>query len=255
MMWRKLIRKHRQILVPQSNSGRHIDFIEFMLCFMSVLLLTCGLILIGISLWSIIRKYPYYILLNIKVDVPYFALPAGILCCSSYWIATSLHSNRENYRFLHLLILLLCVSLLLLITGIGMGMMSVSPRDTLGSELKYLEWVNFNITLQNALTKYKSDPIYKTAWNRVHHQLRCCGLNTVKDWKNLGEPIPISCCPNEKKTCSLQNIYFKGCLNLIKHDLIWQKNFLVIHCYTIGIFQGFILVVTGALYYWNKTST
>lgn len=254
MSWMRSVKKRRKILVPQSDSGRHVDFAGFMLCFMSVLLLSCGLILIGISLWSIIRKTPYYVLLNVKLDVPYFALPAGILSCSSFWIAAALHNNRENYRFLHLLILLLTVSLVLITTGACMGMLNGSSRDSLGSEFHSLNWADFNETLQHAFSKYNSDKSYALAWDKVHTQLECCGLNSTSDWKISDQALPSSCC-FDQKNCFMGNTYRRGCLSLIKRDLLWQKHFLVIHCYIVGTLEGIMVVLTGTLYYWSKVSS
>lgn len=245
----KFVKKRRRILVPHVNSGRHVDFIGFLLCFMSVLLLTCGLILILISIWSIVRKWPYYILFNIKVDVPYFALTAGILSCSSFWIAASLHNNWENYRFLCLLILLLSASLMMIITGVSMGMMKGSIAS-LGSELSPMNWVDFNTTLEDTFKKYNVEK-YKVAWNRIQHQLHCCGLNSKHDWLFFYGVLPNSCCLI-KAPCNIQKAFGESCLELIKYDLLWQRNFLVIHCYIVGTLEGIVIIATGSVCYWRK---
>lgn len=240
----KFLKKHRKILVPQSSSGRHVDFTGFTLCFMSVLLLSFGLLLICISIWCIVRKAAYYVLLNVKLDVPYFTLPAGILSCSSFWIAASLHNNREKYRFLYLLIFLLTISLILIASGVSMGMMKGSHA----SELTPVSWEDFNRTLQEAFSKYNSDKFIEAAWDKTQSQLQCCGLNSRNDYRDR---LPDSCC-NQQMTCLGQNVFPNGCSRLIKKDLLCQKKFLQIHCYIVGIIEGVILIVTANAYYFNK---
>lgn len=244
----RLRNKQRRILTPHNESGRHVGFIEFLLCFVSVLLLSSGLILIIISLWSMIRKAPYYALLNVKVDVPYFALPAGILNCLSFWVAASLHNNRQNYRFLHLLIFLLALALALFITGTSLGLMSGSSKDILVNELTPLTWSNFNVTLVKAFSEYSSNENVKRAWDRVYRQLQCCGLNTISDSKM----VPESCCFS-KSDCNSSSYHTNGCLNAIRRDLIWQSDFLNIHCYIVIILDGIIIMTTGMVYYFSKS--
>lgn len=229
--------------MPQSESGIHVDFTGFTLCFISVLLLSSGLFLICLSIWSIVRKAPYYIVLNVTADVPYFTLPAGILCCSSFWIAASLHNRRENYRFLHLLLVLVIISLLFIIIGISLGMMCRSTHVTTGYEMAPMNWDNFNKTLENAFANYSCNAGYRKAWNKIHSQLQCCGLRNKSDWQ---KPPP-SCC-NYAENCYAENAYSRGCLDALKRDLLWQKSFLNAHCYIVGILEGLIVIVSGTLY-------
>lgn len=247
----KLLKRRRKILVPNSESGRQVDLAGFMLCFISVILLSSGLILMGISIWTVRRKEPYYILLNVKVDVPYFTIPAGVVSCSSFWIAASLHNNRENYRFIYLLISLLTISLVLIIAGVSMGMMKESVKDSLGFELTPVNWRNLNHTLENTLKKYHYHTSYRSAWDRIQSQLKCCGLNTPDNWKKYGK-LPNSCCDNQKM-CSFEKSFSKGCLNLIQRDLLNQKHFLAVYCYFVATLEGIIVIATANIYYWNKS--
>lgn len=74
------------------------------------------------------EKIQYYYLLDIRVDVPYFTIPAGVLSLPSFWIAASIHNNIERQQFLPLLILLMLATAALVLTGSRLGMV-FAKRD------------------------------------------------------------------------------------------------------------------------------
>ncbi|KAJ8951731.1 hypothetical protein NQ318_012582, partial [Aromia moschata] len=196
---------------------------------------TCGIILAGLCIWSLIRKIPYSYLVNIRVDIPYFALPAAVLCFPSSWIAMSIHNNRKKYQFLHLLIVLLLVSISLLVTGPSLGTMSKIDYSDMTVMVSSLDVQHLNFSLQTAIENYDTIPDSSWGWNKMQTQLGCCGITSYKDWLKMKLSVPNSCCRNN--ICNTTNIYSRGCLESLSRDLTWHKNILSSQCYITALLQ------------------
>ncbi|XP_018573344.1 tetraspanin-9-like [Anoplophora glabripennis] len=190
-------RKKRPTIVPQSQSGRDVTFSSFLMCFVSVLLLTCGLILLGVSIWSLVRKIPYSYLIDIKVDIPYFAIPASFICFPCFWISMSIHNNKKKYEFLHLLILLLVISIALLITGCSLGFVYHSKGNvntTATIMMTSSNTLDLNNSLQITIRESNVNTRYAIGWEKMQAQLNCCGVMDYKDWLDMNRSISDACC-------------------------------------------------------------
>jgi len=129
--------------------------------------------------------------------------------------------------------------------------------------------------LQDALKQYKDsaeatdDPLtaYKTAWNTVQEELKCCGVESVKDWQQTGGDInfdwtpanqninkPVGCCMinrngdaltrTDQLTCRQATpdsestvYYFQGCYTMIKEKIEENQNLVV------GVAIGVVVVM------------
>ncbi|KAJ8922825.1 hypothetical protein NQ315_007860 [Exocentrus adspersus] len=236
--WLTKNKENRLTTVPQSQSGRNVTLTSFMLCFESVWLLTGGLILLGVSIWSLVRKIPYSYLIDIKVDVPYFAIPASFLCFPCFWISMSIHNKRKKYEFLHLLILLLVISMALLIAGTSLSFIylsRISLNSTASTMITTLNAQDLNISLQITFLESETNVHYATGWEKMQSQLRCCGISSYVDWGNLKRPLPDSCCKNP--SCTERSVNQRGCLDCLSRDLTWHQNVLNSQCYMVLVVQ------------------
>lgn len=93
---------------------------------------------------------------------------------------------------------------------------------------------NFEIYDQNKISKEIVDKVQKGS--------KCCGTTGPKSWGNYKMKIPSSCCEMQA-SCTLNNSYQTGCINLIK-DLF--ENFVKIREKTIGLSSFFFAIILFA---------
>jgi len=121
--------------------------------------------------------------------------------------------------------------------------------------------------MENALKQYKDNPVndqgkaYKTLWNTVQEELKCCGIDNVYDWQQNGTDFgftsghtkPDGCCrvgrkgdlDQAAKTDCLENadgpmsekFYFEGCYTAMKKQVEENQNVLV------GVAIGVVVVM------------
>ncbi|XP_023021988.1 tetraspanin-6 [Leptinotarsa decemlineata] len=247
MPWNVKWKKNNTLVVPQSESGRNVNETCFLLCFISVLCLSSSMILICLSIWSLVRKFPYFYLVDIKTDVPYFTLPAGILGIPTSYIAASIHNKKNIFRLLLLLIFLITLSTILLVTGAILGFMYSLKIDLSPSILvNSIENEHLNQSVHSSFLKINASISHKNAWDKTQRQLECCGVNSYLDWSKHGMQLPNSCCSNA--VCTSNNTFFKGCLDALSRDLVWHRNILKSHAYITILLQLILVVLTTLAY-------
>lgn len=215
---------------------------------LSFILFVFGVNLIAISLWSLIRKLPYYILLEVKVDIPYFTILAAVLCIPIFWIFISSRWTKKRGYLFHSLITLQVVSISILIAGPNVDFVHVYHENGRTARLtSSLHIQDLNKTLQLSLATYYTSKAVQFAWNNMQQQLKCCGVDKSDDWDISSRGIPSSCCPDENK-CHKNTTYCQGCLGQLIRDLIWQKNILKSQCYAGVVVHMGELIVSGVTY-------
>ncbi|CAH1159815.1 unnamed protein product [Phaedon cochleariae] len=232
--WSPRRKKNKPLVIPQSQCGRNVNETCWLMCFISVITLASGLILIGLSIWSIIKKLPYVQLVKIRVDIPYFTLPAGILCIPGSWIAASIHNNKNRFQFLPLMWILTIIITALLVTGSIMGIMyEKGPNRELSSSLGNHD---LNSSVYPSFLSYNSSWYAKNSWDSTQRRFECCGVYNQSDWSKNGLKIPCSCCGNNG-TCDVSNSFPEGCLDSLSRELTWDKNIMKSHCYMMSVIQ------------------
>ncbi|XP_056640199.1 tetraspanin-6-like [Diorhabda sublineata] len=241
--WNGKMRKNRPLTVPPSQSGRQIGEICFMLCFLAVLMLSSSLSLIGLSIWSlVIKAVNYRYLLDIKVDIPYFSLPAAFLLLPGFWIAASSHNTRKRLISTYLLLIIITLSSILLITGSSIGL-NYTVKTENGDNQIYssLENSDLNKSVSFSFLRYNTSEDDKYAWDRMQQRLECCGISNYHDWETVGLDIPNSCCNEDE--CTAETSFGRSCLDSMSRDLVWHQNILKSQCYIMAVVQ----IGTGAV--------
>lgn len=214
---------------------------------LSVLVFILGCSLLGVSLWSLIKKLPYYILLQIKFDITYFTFPAAALCIPIFSIFLSARWSEVRVYLIHTLLVLQVISISMLIAAPMVGFMYYSENGNSSRMMSSLDNKDLFSSLNLSLSKYNSSKTIQFAWNRLQNQLSCCGIRNSNDWTSFGYSIPSSCCLGESK-CYANLTFPEGCLECLSRDLVWQKNILVSHCYMGVTLHTVEAVIAGFTY-------
>ncbi|CAH1112835.1 unnamed protein product [Psylliodes chrysocephalus] len=234
--WNTVTKNNRPQIVLPNQSGRNVGEISFILCCLGVFMLSSSLVLIGISTWSLIKKSFYSYLLDIRVDIPYFSIPAALILLPGFWIAMSIHNDEKRRQFTLLLLLIIFLSSGLLITGSTVGLMySVKISPNVSQLYSSLTNEDLNKTISFTFLKYNTSENDKSTWDNMQLHLECCGISSYTDWEIVGLKIPLSCCHD--KECNSTNSFSRSCLDSISRDLVWQQNILKSHCYIMIVAQ------------------
>ncbi|KAG5869515.1 hypothetical protein JTB14_035112 [Gonioctena quinquepunctata] len=247
-------KKSLPFVISQSKTGWKIDETYLLFLFVSVLILITSLILIGMSIWSLIRKIPYYYLLDIKVDLPYFTLPAGVLGILTFWVAGPgpIQKQSNSSRNLLLVIFLPILSTMTLITGSVIGLMYQAKIDNTTSRL-FASMTNEYLcpSLRTSFLETNVSAAYKNAWDKTQMQLECCGISGCGDWLKIGVAIPSSCC-REVTQCTPKNAFSRGCLDALSRDLVSQKHLLICHAQMTMIPQIIVVLLALTIYFLER---
>lgn len=246
--WNIKNRKDTSVILVESQAQEQHVTVNLVICLGAVFLFGSGVLLIGVSIWSVVKKIQYYYLLDIRVDVPYFTIPAGVLCLPSFWIAASIHNNIERQQFLPLLILLMLATAALVLTGSRLGMV-FAKRDPQSNSTQFYSTIDdgvLNETLRFTIVQYKENPLYHFAWDKMQSQLKCCGILNYRDWFQSALDLPDACCL--MPICNATNAFKRGCLVAMSRDLVWDQNFMTGHCYMVAVIQLNFIIIAIAIY-------
>ncbi|CAG9860328.1 unnamed protein product [Phyllotreta striolata] len=251
--WDVKTKTNRPQTVQSNQTGRNVDEIAFILCCLGVFMLSSSIVLIGVSTWSLIKKSFYSYLLDIRVDIPYFSIPAAFILLPGFWIAIWIHNDEERRQLSHLLLSIIIISSGLIITGTSVGLLYSVRVSSNYSQLYYsLRNDDLNKTLAPKFMNYNTSEIVAKTWDRMQQNLKCCGISNSADWGVIGLGIPDSCCQEMK--CTIENSYKRSCLDSISRDLVWQQNILKSHCYIMTGAQVLSGIVSTGFYISKKFS-
>lgn len=88
---------------------------------------------------------------------------------------------------------------------------------------------------EKSMLKYNDNPEIKKSWDLMQQDLKCCGTNSINDWKAHGMSTPASCCKvwvTGEETCD-KGYYDNGCAPALKEKI--ENLALVIGGVAIGI--------------------
>lgn len=235
------------VLQRKKDPNPFLGTLQVIFYFLSFLIFFLGADLIAVSLWSLIKKLPYYILLKVKIDITYFTFTAAALCLPLFWIFLSAKWNEVRAYLLHSLLTLHVISISILIAAPNVGFMYTCKEGNATRLTSSLDRKNLNSSLQLSLLKYDSSKAIQFAWSYMQLQLTCCGIETFGDWDISGQEIPLSCYAGDSN-CHKNYTFTQGCLEPLCRDLVWQKNILTSQCY-IGVVVHIVCVVIAAFTY------
>ncbi|XP_072393566.1 uncharacterized protein [Diabrotica undecimpunctata] len=235
--WQNKMRKKIPKVISPKEKGRHAGEVCFLMCFLRLLMLTSSLILIGISVWSIVIKTKHYrYLFDIRVDIPYFSLPAGVLLLPGFWLASYIHSNRKRRLYILLLLGIIILTSILVIVGSTIGFLySIEDANGETHVTNSFDLPDLNKSVSHSFQQFNSSKNHQKTWNNMQQRLECCGISNYHDWSSIGLDIPSSCCDN--LNCTSKAYYTSSCLDLVSRDLWWHENILKSQCYIMAVIE------------------
>ncbi|XP_052888305.1 CD151 antigen-like [Anopheles moucheti] len=235
-----------------------INFIKYSLHTFNTIFLISGLVIIGVTLWTIFWKHQYISLLSTTNYVigTYALLAAGLLAvfggilgCCGVW-----HEQRGVlvlYTFV-----LLVVFLLEFIVG-GLAYLYETQIET---ELQY----TLNATF---MEHYGVSEQQTKAIDSLQQEFSCCGAIRFEDWRHSvwlrsrrkdlikpteGRLVPDSCCITVLAKCGLRdgpsNIHYTGCIYEMTDDLKYHLIILGAIGLGLSVIQVFGMVLACCLY-------
>uniref|UniRef100_A0A1W7RAS2 Tetraspanin n=1 Tax=Hadrurus spadix TaxID=141984 RepID=A0A1W7RAS2_9SCOR len=90
--------------------------------------------------------------------------------------------------------------------------------------------------MKDSMKKYNTTTDVTKSWDYVQKKLKCCGVNSSKDWTNVGKPIPESCCADDD--CNKETgQYSAGCFKKIDDNIKGHAVQLGVAALVIGFIQ------------------
>ncbi|VDP32368.1 unnamed protein product [Soboliphyme baturini] len=205
-----------------------------------------GFAVLGLGIWSLCYKSDYASLLTSSTYIVtvYLFTAAGVLVLF-LGIFGCVGLYKENRSCL----LLFTFSLLLIfVIEAVAGVLSYIYCEQIDRELKQ----NFQQTL---MERYGSDETVTKATDRLHETHGCCGAEMFRDWRNSTwyktvnseaqakkrdgkiQQVPDVCCRSVKPGCGRRdhpsNIYYEGCLPVLRHEI--QEQEVILGAVALGI--------------------
>jgi len=246
------------------------SLVKYLLFFTNFLIFILGLAVFGLGIWVIVDKPSFLDLFeqaqhaageDVNINVELYSSAAYILmvvaalvvliaffgCCGAI---------KENKCMLGTYFTLILAMFIVMVVGAVLGYSGNLEE-------------NIKNPLNKALAAYDDNPkagsskaAYKTAWNEVQQELKCCGVESVKDWTSgnftTWEPTdankPEGCCAvfrsgeevttDDKTKCrkslegpNSETYYFEGCYSKIKRIIEDNQNKVV------GVAIGVVVVM------------
>jgi len=232
-------------------------FVTWLLFTTNFLIFVLGLSVFGLSIWIIVDKPSFLDLfeqagsvadISDSFNVELYTSAAFILLVVSGLVVLisflgCCGAVKKNKCMLATYFTLILAMFIMMVVGVVLGY-SGDLENTIRKPLK------------KALSKYRddvteaTDPLYayKTAWNEVQQELRCCGVDSVEDWAGnefIWTPSsankPLGCCMSnqdgtdmtEQQQLECRNAeqdpdsstyYFKGCYTMFKEKIVENQN-------------------------------
>lgn len=164
----------------------------------SGLLFVSGLILIGCSAYFLFKLFYHYTFIPSSSIGPFFTIfVLGIVHLFLTWLGVKGPPREHNFH----IILFMVFTIILLVSEFAVGIWSVILWDEV--EIGSIDLMTKSFQNYDKKIKY---------WNKLQHQLQCCGMIGTGDYNN--QTIPSSCYLDSQKI----NLATVGCrLPLIRY--------------------------------------
>ncbi|XP_050070523.1 CD151 antigen-like [Anopheles maculipalpis] len=235
-----------------------INFIKYSLHIFNTIFLISGLVIIGVTLWTILWKHQYISLLSTTNYVigTYALLAAGLLAvvggvlgCCGVW-----HEQRG------VLVLYTFVLLIVFLLEFIVGGLAYLYETQIETELQH----TLNATF---MEHYGVSEQQTKAVDSLQQEFSCCGAVRFEDWRHSvwlrsrrkdlikpteGRLVPDSCCITVVSKCGLRdgpsNIHYTGCIYGMTDDLKYHLIILGAIGLGLSVIQVFGMVLSCCLY-------
>lgn len=235
-----------------------INFVKYVLHIFNIIFFMSGLVIIGVTVWTVLWKHHYVSLLSTTnyaigtyslLAAGLLAVLGGILGCCGVW-------REQRALLLGYTFILLFVFLLEAIVG----------------GLAYLYETQIELELQTSLNstfmeQYGVSERQTEAIDRMQQEFSCCGAVRFEDWRHSvwlrsrrkdlirpteGRLVPDSCCISVTPRCGRSdrpsNIPYTGCIYKMADDL--KHHLILLGAIGLGIcvIQVFGMILSCCLY-------
>ncbi|XP_062563012.1 CD151 antigen-like [Armigeres subalbatus] len=249
---------HKKLHKTRDSDCCSINFVKYVLHIFNIIFFMSGLVIMGITVWTVFWKHQYISLLSTTnyaigtyslLAAGLLALIGGIIGCCGVW-------REQRPMLLLYTFILLFVFLLEAIVG----------------GLAYLYETQIELELQHSLNstfmeQYGVSVRQTEAIDRMQQEFGCCGAVRFEDWrysvwlrsrrKDLirpteGRRVPDSCCISMTPKCGLSdgpsNIPYTGCIYKMADDL--KHHLILLGAIGLGIcvIQVFGMILSCCLY-------
>ncbi|XP_058129744.1 CD151 antigen-like [Anopheles ziemanni] len=235
-----------------------INFIKYSLHIFNTMFLISGMVIVGVTLWTVFWKHQYISLLSTTNYVigTYALLAAGLLAVIGGVLGCCAVCHEHRGILLMYTFILLLVFLLEAIVG----------------GLAYLYETQIEIELQHSLNStfgeyYGVSESQTQAIDSMQQEFSCCGAVRFEDWRNSvwlrsrrkdlirpteGRLVPDSCCITVSPLCGLRdgpsNIHYTGCIYQMTDDV--KQHLILLGAIGLGlsVIQIFGMILSCCLY-------
>eukprot|EP00092_Neocalanus_flemingeri_P011954 GFUD01012887.1.p1 GENE.GFUD01012887.1~~GFUD01012887.1.p1 ORF type:complete len:273 (-),score=76.54 GFUD01012887.1:201-1019(-) len=251
------------------------SLVKYLLFTTNFLIFILGITVFGLGIWVVVDKPSFLTLfetaqnvggdIGTSFDVEIYTSAAYILMVVSCLVVIisffgCCGAIKENKCMLGTYFTLILAMFIVMVVGAVLGYSGDLEKT-------------IKTPLSKALLKYQDDPTesgdpalwaYKQAWNEVQTELKCCGVDNVKDWENqdgdfkfpTGMNKPDGCCNINQAGDGIKNgtvhdvcrgisagdqtsstYYFEGCYTKIKSTIEDNQNMVV------GVAIGVVVVM------------
>uniref|UniRef100_A0AAG5D231 Tetraspanin n=2 Tax=Anopheles atroparvus TaxID=41427 RepID=A0AAG5D231_ANOAO len=235
-----------------------INFIKYSLHIFNTIFLMSGMVIVGVTLWTVFWKHQYISLLsttNYAIGT-YALLAAGLLAVVGGVLGCCGVCHEHRGILLMYTFILLFVFLLEAIVG----------------GLAYLYETQIEAELQHSLNStfvehYGVSERQTQAIDSMQQEFSCCGAVRFEDWRNSvwlrsrrkdlirpteGRLVPDSCCVTVSPLCGLRdgpsNIHYTGCIYQMTDDV--KHHLIILGAIGLGlsVIQIFGMILSCCLY-------
>jgi len=235
------------------------NLVKYLLFTTNFLIFVLGIAVFGLGIWVVVDKPSFLDLFEeaqnvapeitdgFKVEI-YTSAVYILLVVSALVVLISFFgccgAIKENKCMLGTYFTLILAMFIVMVVGAVLGYsgdLEKTIKDPLKSALSYYK---------DDATE-ETDVAYKTAWNKVQEELKCCGIDDVNDWTSgndfqwdpTGANKPAGCCMVKRDGTDISNnqlacrkstegptsevYYFKGCYTMIKDKIEENQNLVV----------------------------
>lgn len=169
-----------------------------------------GGLIFGIATTCCLIRMSYYFWLSdsgVEFGAAIMFISASLLCIPTSWITSMLPQYPRNIPMAGSLLCLISVTIFLMVNGLSTSSgLSQVVRDP-----KIL-----NTSLHRAMSLEKYDYYVRNAFDTMQLDLKCCGIESFKDWYEHRYNMPSTCCgrlvSNGHSKCD-NPLYKQGCLH------------------------------------------
>ncbi|XP_012261438.1 CD151 antigen [Athalia rosae] len=199
--------------------GTEIDgcgrFMKYSLFFTNFVIFLGGAAIAGLSIWSLVDNVAWISELigtNLLTGAVYVLLVGGVIVALVSFLGCVGASREIKCMLLTYFIIVFLLFVTVLIGGVLGYVFREKVKTSIEQDMK------------NTMRLYDKRTQMREAWDVTQRTLHCCGVNSWRDWGDVGLNVPESCCressPGKYFACNqgsdsvvATNAYLIGCLN------------------------------------------